>query len=169
MCDCVKGNTDLIFLMRLYHWRKDNSVEEPSLCHLFIYTQLQNLRSQLRGSIFILYHSRSSYVIYFIYIILTHLSPWNIWNHNWPAPNVRGFTTQLVSESHWYREVTGSNPVEVLNFCQASLRNCINCVHNYEDQSSIHCSQTKHFEKERYEGVGFIKRRAFNITYSGNM
>ena len=26
-------------------------------------------------------------------------------------------------------EVTGSNPVEVLNFFQASLRNCINCVH----------------------------------------
>ena len=31
--------------------------------------------------------------------------------------------------SHWYREVTGSNPGEVLNFFQASLRNCINCVH----------------------------------------
>ena len=27
------------------------------------------------------------------------------------------------------REVTGSNPVEVLIFFQASLRNCINCVH----------------------------------------
>ena len=26
-------------------------------------------------------------------------------------------------------EVTGSNPVEILNFFQASLRNCINCVH----------------------------------------
>ena len=31
--------------------------------------------------------------------------------------------------SHRYREVTGSNPVEVLNFFQASSRNCINCVH----------------------------------------
>ena len=31
--------------------------------------------------------------------------------------------------SHLYREVTGSNPVEVLDFFQASLRNCINCVH----------------------------------------
>ena len=30
---------------------------------------------------------------------------------------------------HRYREVTGSNPVEVLKFFQASLRNCINCVH----------------------------------------
>ena len=33
----------------------------------------------------------------------------------------------LDSDSHG--EVTGSNPVEVLNFFQASLRNCINCVH----------------------------------------
>ena len=31
--------------------------------------------------------------------------------------------------SHRYREVTASNPVEVLNIFQASLRNCINCVH----------------------------------------
>ena len=31
--------------------------------------------------------------------------------------------------SHRYREVTGSNPVEVPNFFQASLRNCMNCVH----------------------------------------
>ena len=31
--------------------------------------------------------------------------------------------------SHRYREVTGSNPDEVLNFFQASLRNYINCVH----------------------------------------
>ena len=31
--------------------------------------------------------------------------------------------------SHRYREVTGSNPVEVLNFFQASLRNYITCIH----------------------------------------
>ena len=31
--------------------------------------------------------------------------------------------------SHRYREVTGSNPFEVMNFFQASFRNCINCVH----------------------------------------
>ena len=30
---------------------------------------------------------------------------------------------------HQYCEVMGSNPVEVLNFFQASLRNCINCIH----------------------------------------
>ena len=58
--------------------------------------------------------------------------------------------------SHRYREVTGSNPVEVLNFFQASFHNCedqpsldfisavhmiisiaFNCVHNCEDQPSL--------------------------------
>ena len=49
---------------------------------------------------------------------------------NWRAPNVSAFIAQLVRASHRHREVTGSNPVEVLNFFfQASLRNCINCVH----------------------------------------
>ena len=32
------------------------------------------------------------------------------------APNVSGFIAQLVRASHRNREVTGSNPVEVLNF-----------------------------------------------------
>ena len=39
--------------------------------------------------------------------------------------------------SHRYREVTGSSPVEVLNFFQASLRNGKNCDHNCEDHSSF--------------------------------
>ena len=34
-------------------------------------------------------------------------------------------------------EVTGSSPVEVLNFFQASLRSCKNCDHNCEDHSSF--------------------------------
>ena len=36
--------------------------------------------------------------------------------HKWPAPNVSGFIAQLVRASHRYREVTGSNHVEVLTF-----------------------------------------------------
>ena len=91
----------------------------------------------MRGSTFIWFHIRSSYMIYFIYIIYIHLFHGNIWTHNWPAPNVSGFIAQLVRAWHRYREVTGSNPVEVLNFFQASLRNCINCVHNCEDQPSF--------------------------------
>ena len=39
-----------------------------------------------------------------------------IWTYKWPAPNVNGFIAKLVRASHQYREVTGSNPVEVLNF-----------------------------------------------------
>ena len=63
------------------------------------------------------------------YIINTHFLHGNIWTHNWPAPNVSGFIAQLVEHCTGNCEVTGSNPVEVLNFFQASLRNCINCVH----------------------------------------
>ena len=36
--------------------------------------------------------------------------------HNWPAPNISDFIAQLVRALHWYHKVTGSNPVEVLNF-----------------------------------------------------
>ena len=40
----------------------------------------------------------------------------NIGTHKWPAPNVSGFIAQLVRVSHRYPKVTGSNPIEVLNF-----------------------------------------------------
>ena len=44
--------------------------------------------------------------------------------HKLPAPNVSGFIAQLVRASHRYREVTGSNPIEVLTFssCYTQLR-----------------------------------------------
>ena len=72
----------------------------------------------------------SLWTIWFIsYIINTHFFHRNIWTHNWPAPNVSGFIAQLVEHRTGNREVMGSNPVGVLNFFQASLRNCINCVH----------------------------------------
>ena len=37
-----------------------------------------------------------------------------------PATNISGFIAQLIRASHLYREVTSSNPVEVLNFFRAS-------------------------------------------------
>ena len=75
--------------------------------------------------------------IWFIsYIINTHLFHGNIWTNNWPAPNVSGFIAQLVEHRTGNREVTGSNPVEVLNFFQASLRNCINCDHLISSRDS---------------------------------
>ena len=48
------------------------------------------------------------------------MNQWTKWYIKWiiyklPAPNVSGFIAQLVTASHRYREVTGSNPVEVLN------------------------------------------------------
>ena len=76
------------------------------------------------------FHFISAVHIWFIsFIINTHFFHGNIWNHNWPPPNVSGFIAQLVEHRTGNREVTGSNPVEVLNFFQASLRSCINCVH----------------------------------------
>ena len=82
--------------------------------------------------------------------------------HNWPAPNVSGFIAQLVRASHWYREVTGSNPVEVLNFFQASLRDCINCVHNCEDQPSFDFISAVH--------IWFISYTSFtfNVKFDWN-
>ena len=85
--------------------------------------------------------------------LISH-SLFNIWNltytflphglvrtHKWPAPNVSGFITQLVRVSHGYREVTGSNPIEVLTFSGFYIRNCISCFHNCEDHSLISHSQ----------------------------
>ena len=63
------------------------------------------------------------------YIINTHFFHRNIWTHSWPASNDSGFIAQLVEHCTGNREVTSSNPVEVLNFFQASLCNCINCIH----------------------------------------
>ena len=54
------------------------------------------------------------------------------------APNISGFIAQLVRASQRYREVTGSNSVEVLIFVFSGfLRNCINCVHNCEESYSF--------------------------------
>ena len=73
------------------------------------------------------------------YVPVKEMSVNDIWNKlymncgnemNWPAPNVSGFIAQLVEHRTGNREVTGSNPVEVLNFFfQASSHNCVNCIH----------------------------------------
>ena len=93
------------------------------------FTKLHKLRSLRRS--FLHFHFISAVHIWFIsYIINTHFFHGNIWTHNSPAPNVSGFIAQLVEHRTGIREVTGSNPVEALNyFFQASLRKYINCVH----------------------------------------
>ena len=55
------------------------------------------------------------YMKHFIYHFTSILHAL-IRTHKWPAPNVSGVIAQLVRASHQYREVTGSNPVEVLTF-----------------------------------------------------
>ena len=55
------------------------------------------------------------YMEYFIYHF-TSILHGLIRNHKWPAFNVSGFIAQFVRASHRYREVTGSNPVDVLTF-----------------------------------------------------
>ena len=57
--------------------------------------------------------------------------------HKWPTPNVSGFIAQLVRASPRYREVMGSNSVEVLTFPGFFICNCLNCVYNCEDHSSL--------------------------------
>ena len=83
--------------------------------YTFLLTQLHKLPSQLRGSLFVWFQFRSFYMIYFIYVYHIHLFHGNIWAHNCPAPNISGFMAQMVRSMHRYREVTGSNPVEVRN------------------------------------------------------
>ena len=89
----------------------------------------------MRWSFFTSFHFRSSYMIYFVYIYHIHLFHENIWTHNWQAPNISGYI-QLVRASHRYREVLVQTPLKSWIF-SGFLRNCINCVHNCEDHSSL--------------------------------
>ena len=93
-------------------------------------------KTQLRGSFFIWLHFRSSYRSSYMSSYSAVLI-FNIWTRNWPAPNISGFTAQLIRAWHRFREVMASNPVEVLNIFLCFIRNCINCVHNCEDHASF--------------------------------
>ena len=54
----------------------------------------------------------------------------NIWTHNWPAPNISGFIAQLVEHRTGITRSQVQTPLKSwIFFFQASLRNCINCVH----------------------------------------
>ena len=61
------------------------------------------------------FKSAAQYMKHFIYHF-TSILHGLIRTHKWPTPNVSGFIAQLVRASHRCREVTGSNPVEVLTF-----------------------------------------------------
>ena len=55
--------------------------------------------------------------------------PGNISTHNWPAPNVSGFIAQLVKHRTGIVRSRAQTPLKSWIFFQASLRNCIYCVH----------------------------------------
>ena len=77
------------------------------------------------------FHFISRVYIWFIsYIINSHFFHGNIWTHNWPAPNVSGFIAQLVEHRTGIARSRVQAPLKSwIFFFQASLRNCINCVH----------------------------------------
>ena len=73
------------------------------------------------------------------------------WLHSWVG-----------RASHRYSKVTGSNPVEVLNFFQASLRNCINwftatIISSFSVLSYVH--ETSHKVRETS-----YTERGFNVS-----
>ena len=43
--------------------------------------------------------------------------------------NIKFFVNDILRKLKWKKKIQDFNPVEVLNFFQASLLNCINCVH----------------------------------------
>ena len=54
----------------------------------------------------------------------------DVWQtDNWPAPNVSGFIAQLVEHRTGIVRSQVQTPLKSWIFFQASLRNCINCVH----------------------------------------
>ena len=52
----------------------------------------------------------------------------------------------MVKASHWYREVTGLNPVEVLTF-SGFYRQLFNCVHNCNDHSLLDFTSAVQYRK----------------------
>ena len=72
-----------------------------------------------------------------------------------PPPNISGFIAQLVEASHRYHEVTGSNPVDVLTFSGLYIHNCINCFHNWEDNSLLDFTSA----------VQYMKYFIYNFTF----
>ena len=62
-------------------------------------------------------------------LIIAYIGDWKSQDFNGVC-QVSGFMAQLIRASHGYRDVTGSNPIEVLTFLDFYIRNCLNCVPN---------------------------------------
>ena len=102
---------------------------------LMIYEVLNFFQASLRKCINCVhcdhFHFISAVHMWFIsYIINTHFFHGNIWTHNWPAPNVSGFIAQLVEHRTGIARSRVQTPLKSwIFFFQASLRNCVNCLH----------------------------------------
>ena len=115
--------------------RLGKTQSNPRICKMKHYdfwgffTQLHKLRSLRRS--FLHFHFISAVHIWFISYIIntTHFFHGNIWTHNLPAPKVSGFIAQLVEHRTGIARSRVQTPLKSRIFFQASLRNCINCVH----------------------------------------
>ena len=77
-----------------------------------------------------------TYDLFHMHHSLTYLSREHM-NPKLPCSQRQWLHSSVGRASHRYRDVTGSSPVGVLNFFQASSRNCKNCDHNCEDHPSF--------------------------------
>ena len=113
-----------------HRYREVTDSNPVEVLHFFsgFLTQLHKLRS-LRWS-FLHFHFISAVHIWFIsYIINTHFFHGNKWTRNLPAPNVSGFIAQLLEYRTGIARSRIQTPLKSWSFFQASLYNCINCVH----------------------------------------
>ena len=125
-----------------WKWRNDRR-SERNLCNCVkkpekkfttefffsgFFRQLHKLCSLRRS--FLHFHFISAVHIWFIsYIINTDFFHGNIWTHNWPAPNVRGFIAQLVEHRTGIARSPVQTPLKSWIFFRLLLRNCINCIY----------------------------------------
>ena len=75
---------------------------------------------------------------------------------------IETFNAQLVRASDGCREVTGSNPVEVLTLSGFYIHHCINCVHNCEDHSLL--DLTSAFLYMKHYIYHFTNKTVFHLT-----
>ena len=117
------------FLLRIITDREfqvsyDPRSYERSLCNCLC-RSLKNSGHSLLG-----FTSAVQYLKYFIYNF-TFIPHGLLRTHKWPFPNVSGFIAQFVKASHRYPDVTGSNPVEILNFPGFYILNCRNSCEDH--------------------------------------
>ena len=100
----------LIFFRLLYAIAKIAIITARIILHLISYPQFTY-------DLFHMHHSPS-------YLSREHMNP------KLTCSQRQWLHSSVGRASHRYREVMGSSPVEVLIFCQASLRNCKNCSYD---------------------------------------